>query len=106
MCIVYTDGRGRKLVKYGLTILGSRAFSSVQVASLVNQAAGQSLLSLYNPDMLLYPGVDSLNHNPMTRNRWHSDDKVFGIVVVDRLTAGMEIWNPYGGKSNGERMLW
>jgi hypothetical protein len=96
---------GRKLVKYGLALLGSRAFSSAQVALLVKQASGQPLLSLYNPDMLLYPGVDSLNHNPMTRNRWHRDEKVFGIVVEDELTAGMEVWNPYGGKSNGECML-
>jgi len=52
--------------------------------------------------MLLYPGVDSLNHNPLTKNRWFSDEKVFGIVVEDEVTAGMEIWNPYGGKGNGE----
>jgi len=52
--------------------------------------------------MLLYPGVDSLNHNPLTQNSWKSDEESFGIVVNDELTAGMEVWNPYGGKSNGE----
>jgi len=52
--------------------------------------------------MLLYPGVDSLNHNPLTQNSWKSDEECFGIVVNDELTAGMEVWNPYGGKSNGE----
>jgi len=94
----------RRLVKYGLTILGSRAFSSSQVASHIKQD-GQPIIELYNPDMLLYPGVDSLNHNPLTKNKWFSDDSCFGIVVKDELTAGMEIWNPYGGKGNGEREL-
>lgn len=52
--------------------------------------------------MLLYPGVDSLNHNPLTQNIWRSDENGFGIVVRDELRSGMEVYNPYGGKSNGE----
>jgi len=92
---------GRNIVRYGLTLLGSRAFASSQVATHIMRD-GQRITSLYDPDMLLYPGVDSLNHNPLTKNRWFSDDKVFGIVVEDEVTAGMEIWNPYGGKGNGE----
>jgi len=55
--------------------------------------------------MLLYPGVDSLNHNPLTQNRWFSDDEKFGIIVEDGIKGGDEIWNPYGGKSNGECKL-
>jgi len=92
---------GRHLVKYGLTLLGSRAFASSQVATHIMRD-GHRITSLHDPDMLLYPGVDSLNHNPLTKNRWFSDDKVLGIVVEDEVTAGMEIWNPYGGKGNGE----
>ena len=64
---------------------------------------GQHVTKLYDPDMLLYPGVDSLNHNPLTTNNWSTDEERFGIVVKDELTAGMEVFNPYGGKGNGER---
>jgi len=92
----------RHLIKYALTLLGSRAFSSAHTVSYLKTIAGKPLLDVYNPDMLLYPGVDSLNHNPLTQNSWKSDEEGFGIVVNDELTAGMEVWNPYGGKSNGE----
>lgn len=89
-----------------MTILGSRAFSSSQIASVPTTTTTRPLLNTHNPDMLLYPGIDSLNHNPLSQNRWTSDGTHFGIICEDRPGPGDEVWNPYGGKGNGECELY
>ncbi len=91
----------RHLYKWAMTILGSRAFSSSQL-SYVNLPSGSPLLSKHNPDMLLYPGLDMLNHSPSTLNNWKHDAEGFSIVMKDESGPSVELWNPYGGKSNGE----
>lgn len=87
-----------------MTILGSRAFSSSQITHVpLDTSSTTSILASYNPDMLLYPGIDSLNHNPLSQNRWFSNAERFGIICEDEPVEGEECWNPYGGKGNGER---
>lgn len=101
----------RHLVKWALTVLGSRAFSSSSIrhvlreeASATSRSDGQnaSILTSHDPDMLLYPGLDSLNHHPDTRNRWTHDAEGFGLVCNDEIGPGDQVWNPYGAKSNGQ----
>jgi len=53
--------------------------------------------------MLLYPGIDFLNHDPNTRNRWVQDGQMFGLRVYETdLKIGDEIMYSYGAKDNGQ----
>lgn len=96
---------------WGLTMLGSRAFSSSALKYVTNDetvyggSSHRPVLDRLDPHMLLYPGLDSLNHNPSTQNRWTFDNIGFGLVCNDGTKSGEQIWNPYGAKSNGQREL-
>ncbi|KAI9725951.1 MAG: hypothetical protein M1828_002279 [Chrysothrix sp. TS-e1954] len=83
--------------KYALAILSSRAFQSSQLH--------QSYADDYDPDAVLYPGLDLLNHSPATRNRWESDASSFWIVCDDEPLPGDEIYNFYGAKNNAQLLL-
>lgn len=90
---------------WALTILGSRAFPSWLVANSCTGKTGLALLDEHDPDMILYPGMDMLNHNPQTRNRWRFDDNRFELIYNDEGRPGDEIFNPYGAKSNAQFLL-
>lgn len=87
-----------------MTVLGSRAFSSAQISAVrVEDQGSEAVLGRYNPDMLLYPGIDFLNHDPRTRNRWVQDDQYFGVRVYEAdLRPGDEVMYSYGAKDNGQ----
>jgi len=87
-----------------MTVLGSRAFSSAQISAVPDDDdPSRSILSRYDPDMLLYPGIDFLNHDPNTRNRWVQDGQMFGLRVYETdLKIGDEIMYSYGAKDNGQ----
>lgn len=93
--------------KWAMTILNSRAFSSsllseVRVVRRENGSDTQPLLERCDPRMLLYPGVDLLNHSAYTKNYWHYDSERFGIVCDDEPSPGEEVFNSYGSKTNGQ----
>ncbi|KAB8336891.1 hypothetical protein FH972_021199 [Carpinus fangiana] len=90
---------------WALTMLGSRAFPSRLVADSSAGKSGLPLLDEHDPDMLLYPGMDMLNHDPETKNRWSHDSDNFDLVCNDEPVAGQEIYNPYGAKSNASFLL-
>lgn len=89
------------MYKWALTTLGARAFSSSNL-SHVKLSADKPLLSHYNPDVLLYPGMDMLNHSCTTKNTWQCDIHGFAIVCEDDVKPGDEINNSYGAKNNGQ----
>jgi len=96
----------RTTFKWAMTVLGSRAFSSAQISAVPDDSGVQSIISRYDPDMLLYPGIDFLNHDPKTRNRWVQDDQMFGVRVYEtNLKIGDEIMYSYGAKDNGQCKL-
>lgn len=63
------------------------------------------MLEAYDPDVLLYPMIDSMNHNPYTQNQWDGDDESFWIVCNDTPGEGVEIFISYGEKSNDKLLL-
>jgi len=90
-----------------MTILGSRAFSSGQISAVragnPTDDDDERILDRYDPDMLLYPGIDFLNHDAATRNRWVQDERRFGVKVYETgLRDGDEVVYSYGAKDNGQ----
>ena len=100
-----------------MSILTSRAFqSSLQRHRIVKgpppsssqpsaAAPPKSILSTYDPDVILYPTLDLLNHSASTKNYWVTDAHSFSIICDDDLAPGDEIFNCYGAKNNGQLLL-
>lgn len=89
-----------------MSILGSRSFSSTTVKHIDNG----SVLKQHNPHSLLYPGIDLLNHNPETKNKWRYDGEAFRIELRDtsgseHTSEQVELWNTYGTQSNAQLLL-
>lgn len=62
-------------------------------------------LSYYDPDVLLYPTLDLLNHSPHTQNFWITDANSLSIICEDVVQPGDEIFNCYGARNNGQLLL-
>ncbi|KAL9091813.1 MAG: hypothetical protein Q9159_001185 [Coniocarpon cinnabarinum] len=95
--------------KWALSILSSRAFPSWLLRGVPLNPTQPTSASLqpftYDADVLLYPGIDALNHSSTTRNYWISNEYSFSIVIEDEVKPGGEIFNSYGGKNNGQLLL-
>lgn len=92
-----------------MTILNSRAFSSAQISKVIiakaaheRNATHDLILNHYDPDVLLYPLFDFLNHSARTQNSWLHDENCFSLTCNDEPKKGHEIWNTYGCKDNGQ----
>lgn len=56
------------------------------------------------PDSLpaLFPLIDSVNHQPLTKITWQPGDHTLSAVSGETICAGGEVCNNYGPKSNEE----
>lgn len=97
-----------------MSILTSRAFTSSLLRHVhVNYGTQDSneapekkaIASIYNPDVLLYPGMDLLNHSATTANHWETDAHGFSLICNDEPKPGEEIFNCYGPRNNGQLLL-
>lgn len=61
------------------------------------------ILEFSDPDVLLYPALDFLNHSPTTANAWVNDSVCSSLICYDEALAGDEIFNGYGPKNNAQR---
>ena len=64
-----------------------------------------SVPDTYDPDMLLYPGIDILNHSPHTKNYWVTNEHAYSIICEDDVNPGDQIFNCYGARNNGQLLL-
>lgn len=50
---------------------------------------------------LLLPGLDALNHRAQAKVAWSKDEATggVGISVDEEISAGAQVYNNYGGKS-------
>jgi len=54
---------------------------------------------------VLFPTVDTLNHNPSTPIEWSFDPGRFTLRTLTPNLAGAQIYNNYGPKANGELLM-
>lgn len=64
------------------------------------------MASMGEPDSLpaLFPLIDSVNHQPLTKITWQPGDHTLSAVSGETISPGGEVCNNYGPKSNEERM--
>lgn len=62
--------------------------------------------AMAEPDSLpaLFPLMDAVNHQPLTKITWQPGGGVLSAVSGAAVSAGAEVCNNYGPKSNEERM--
>lgn len=65
-----------------------------------------TMASMGEPDSLpaLFPLIDSVNHQPLTKITWQPGDHTLSAVSGETISAGGEVCNNYGPKSNEECM--
>ena len=78
---------------WAATILSSRAFSSRLITGIGEATP------------VLFPGVDSLNHRRGEKVGWLSGEDALSLVTDADVSAGVELFNNYGPKSNEEWLL-
>ena len=61
--------------------------------------------AIHDPDVLLYPGLDMLNHSATTKNYWSTDHHGFSLICMDVPKAGEQIFNSYGPRRNDQLLL-
>ncbi|EMC98000.1 hypothetical protein BAUCODRAFT_146595 [Baudoinia panamericana UAMH 10762] len=54
---------------------------------------------------VLFPGLDSGNHDPNAQVDWSFDANQFSIALVQPIEAGAEVCNNYGPKANDELLM-
>ena len=52
---------------------------------------------------VLVPGVDILNHRPLTKVTWQWGSLSCRVVTNEIISSGSQVFNNYGPKSNTER---
>ena len=76
------------------SIISSRAFPS----SLIDNDEA-------NATPVLFPAVDSLNHNPSSKVLWLKESDRLTLVTEQDIPANTQCYNNYGPKSNEELLL-
>lgn len=92
----------RPLFLWAATVFSSRSFSGKLMAWTDDLTAA----AMGEPDSLpaLFPLMDAVNHQPLTKITWQPGDRVLSAVSGAAISAGAEVCNNYGPKSNEERM--
>ncbi|KAJ1761056.1 hypothetical protein LPJ58_001396 [Coemansia sp. RSA 1591] len=81
---------------WAAAVVSSRAFTE----SLVSGTAGSD-----GETSVLLPLLDMMNHRPLTRVSWITNDATIGFQAGAVIEAQSEVVNNYGAKSNEELLL-
>ncbi|KAG9681534.1 SET domain-containing protein, partial [Aureobasidium melanogenum] len=54
---------------------------------------------------VLFPGMDTGNHNPNARVDWAYDPDSFSLTISEAVQSGSQIYNNYGPKSSEELLM-
>ena len=92
------------LNKWSMSIVHSRGFrsstfESVYLKATQDDVAPKKVIDMYDPETLLFPMLDMMNHSPTTRNVHVREEKKYSLVCNDSPGPGDEIFNTYGFKS-------
>jgi hypothetical protein len=91
----------RDLYLWASTIITSRAFSSKVLAGAVPDED----LSDGDGVSVLLPLVDLPNHRPLAKVEWRAGEEDVGLLVLEEIAPGQEIFNNYGPRNNEQCML-
>lgn len=84
---------------WAATVFTSRSFMD----NLMRWDGNPEAIHSYEDDNpALFPVVDSLNHRPQAKITWQPGSNALSLVSVDRIEAGVEVFNNYGPKANEE----
>ncbi|RPB17272.1 SET domain-containing protein [Morchella conica CCBAS932] len=100
--------RGAREYTWELFLWAATAFSSRSFpGKLLNWTTESSMTEIDDPDCLpaLFPLIDSVNHQPLTKITWAPGDNALNVVSGDEIPAGGEVCNNYGPKSNEELLM-
>ncbi|KAH0612261.1 uncharacterized protein H6S33_010313 [Morchella sextelata] len=92
-----------ELFLWAATAFSSRSFPG----KLLDWTTESSMTEIDDPDCLpaLFPLIDSVNHQPLTKITWAPGDSALNVVSGDEIPAGGEVCNNYGPKSNEELLM-
>ncbi|CUS15322.1 unnamed protein product [Tuber aestivum] len=88
-----------ELYLWASTIFTSRSFSG----KLMNW--DQETIHEDDTMPVLFPLIDSLNHYPITKVTWQPSDTFLRIISGAGVSAGAEVYNNYGPKTNEELLM-
>ncbi|KAI9659707.1 MAG: hypothetical protein M1831_003605 [Alyxoria varia] len=96
--------------KWAMSIVHSRGFRSSTVESAYSKATQEEIvpkkvISKYDPETLLFPMLDMMNHSSTTGNIHIREYKKYSLICNDNPEPGDEIFNTYGFKSNAQLLL-
>ncbi|KAJ5815156.1 hypothetical protein N7474_006933 [Penicillium riverlandense] len=90
-----------ELYLWASTIISSRAFSSKVLAGAVpdgNLSDGDGV-------SVLLPLVDLPNHRPLAKVEWRAGEEDVGLLVLEEIAPGQEIFNNYGPRNNEQLLM-